>query len=369
MNFKQVLLGLLFYFILIDSGGPIGVRNISLVYFTFSALYNIYYKNYSFKNILLSLMLLFVIVGIVFVSTLNTIDIFLNFGNYLYLLLTVVFSFSFMKCTENDLLSSLLIAGNLFIITIYVSFFSFIIDIPVLSKFMRNFLKDFPGWFYLRDFLGIPFVQIYFQATLSLVPIGLIALHRGHKKLYILYVLSLFVCFSRFGVFTLVAFGIILNFFPVRKICEYICTYFVLFSLILISLYSIYYLTINNYINDGSSSGERIGHIKSIFDILSVKDVLIGQGDGSLFYSDGAEAYIDNTELTQLSFFRKNGILIYIIFHLYINIVIIFLNNNKKEVITLVLCSFLFVSLSNPVLTSLTFALLFGMSTRFMYSQ
>lgn len=379
MNLKVIFLSLVFFTFLIDSGGPFGLRPYVLVLVVFCAVTSItlnFFNCNTLQNrqgtthlvLFFLLFYLFITYGF-FVAVVNKIEFLKSLIWLVPIFFVILFVLFFLLFEKEQLVLAYIVSGYFFSIVILAIFFLALFLPKNLSEVVLKLFQDIPGWFYIRHSGLIPgYPNVYFQATLSLVSISLVAYFYNYKKSYVFFIIVLAICLSRFGVFVSFAFVILASLFDrltydsvniSRKFFLFFSLFtgplvFTLFLLIFISLYG-------SYINDGSGVAIRLGHLVSVFEILEPADFLLGNGPGSSYYSLGFDKVVDNIEVSQLELFRKYGLLGFTILHLSFFYFIIHLLTKKQSNLVFIFLAFYLVSFSNPVLLTFNLSILISL--------
>jgi hypothetical protein len=286
----------------------------------------------------------------------------------IFLLGVYFFYKTFLIFDEKEFINGLLFGGFLFAISIVLVYLILITNIPISDHELLLLLNtSFKGFFYQYTKFGFTFYMIYFQSTLLLSVIAVISYLNNNYKSYILFLFILLVSMSRFGLFTALLVPILVKIFGLKELSKKITIYFLPFvSILFICYFIIYFLFYDNLsvdiYNGITSSESRIISLVSTINSFSINNFFIGQGAGSEFYNMTIDGYSNNTELSQLEFLRKHGFIIFVFFHLLINL-ILYLNYKKGlQKVNIYVGTLYLVSLSNPVLTSLVFSILCGYS-------
>ena len=359
---KSLLLGTLFYFILIDSGGATGIRNITISLFFIIGFLSMFFIKYHLSNkiLLIFLSILFSIFYAIFIGIINNIYYIKVITLLFFLLFIIIVFYTFILFSKQVIINALIFGGYLFSTGIFIVHFMIFIEIVPVEILLIG-LNILNGYFHPFGILGFEYYSIYFQATLTLVPLAITAYLYNKKMAFYIFLFALAISLSRFGIITILLFVFFVNMFGEKKLSYAISKYFLFFILSFTLFYFYTYLfNYENYISTNTSANVRIGHLISLVDSFSFNNFLFGQGGGSYFYTIGRDMYVDNVELTQLELIRKYGIIFFIIFHLIINSLFLLLYRIKEYSFIIIIFSFYFVSLSNPVLTSLTFSIFFG---------
>ncbi len=369
INFIYLFMIFFFFSFVIDSGGPLGVRYISIVLslFIFSILFFTKNKILIFDKYVynaICLFYLFICFGF-FSAIVNDV----NFNDTIYWLIPISFLFYFLAFMSyldkyvvvNSYISSMFI----FSLTI-ISFF--IVSTVLSSEASYALLYFFDGkygMFYMRNIEYLPIVSyypnIYFQATLSLVPAAIFAYIFDRKFVYYVILFSLILALSRFGVFTVLLCVFIIKYNVFNNKAIFLIMFFTLPVVSGTFLY-IYLHNYGSYTNLGTGISIRIGHLMSVFDSLDLKQIFYGMGPGSDYYTLGFEKVVDNIEVSQLEIIRKYGFIGFFIFHISMFLFVFSILKQKEKKYVYPLFSFYLVSFSNPTLLSFQLPILIAIS-------
>lgn len=370
-NIKCIFIGLVVVVFYLDTGGPFGVRIYALTLGVLIGFYSIITKLknhdcfFNSKSLFIfNYLFIFFILYALFSATIN--EVFsLSFIWLVPLLFYFVFQLFFSYFSSEQVVSGYVLSGTIFS-TVIIVVFSVALILPKESSelFLLNF-SSIPGWFYLKNNGLIPgYPNIYFQATLGLVPVGILAYIFGYKKSFLLILIALTCSLSRFGVFILLSF-VLYDAILIRVNMSEKKQADLIYSLsailgwgVFTSLLLFYFLQNDNYVHSYESMNIRRGHILSIFTDSTLFSFIFGSGAGSFFYSLGFANVVNNIEISQLEIFRKYGIIGFIILHYTFHRFVCFLIANKSLDLAYIFISYYLVSLSNPILLTFNLSLL-----------
>ena len=298
-----------------------------------------------------------------FSATVNQIGIYVYINLVMFVITLPLCAISLQALSVKEFMAGLVCTGNIFAVVVIITFVSLIFDIPYLSEHIYDYLKDLSGSFMRIDLFGYPYFRVYFQSLLTFVPLAIAAYFLKKRWSMFLFLLILVVALSRYGVFSVILITLALNKFGEKKVSKFIVYGFLPF--LICFLVFVFITSLNNYSDyelNFESSNVRIGHAISTFLSFDISNFLIGQGPGSFFYSLGALAEVDNTEISYLELLRKYGVFWWLLFFSYINWIFFKLYKFERYELIIIIFSFIFVAASNPVLTSMSFSVLFGYS-------
>lgn len=352
-----LMLSLLFFFV--DSGGVLGLRNLGVIILSFYFFFSIFnLKKIDLHVFNICIFSLIVFIYCYLVSNYNNISTVDSINKLIVFVFLPICIFSLMFLNPQVIKKSLIYSGLLFSFVILLTFIYFIID-PFGAEIIFKEL-GVPGWFYLR---ADNYPQVYYQATLTLVPICIFSYCYGYKKIGLVILLTLLISLSRFGFLCAIIIIILFEFFNTKKlVLSFFCIYL---SIIFLFPFLGYTLYVNSdlprvhsayFMEDGLYI--RLGHLYSIYDSFTTKSFIFGSGAGSYFYTIGSHDYVDNIEISQLELLRRNGLIGYYLTSfllIYISYLLI-----KKELYVefITLFAFYIVSFSNPVLLTLLLSII-----------
>lgn len=352
-----LMLSLLFFFV--DSGGVLGLRNLGIIILSFYFFFSIFnLKKIDLHVFNICIFSLIIFIYCFFVSNSNDILIVDSISKLIVFVFLPICIFSLMFLNPQVIKKSLIYSGLLFSFVILLTFIYFIID-PFGAEIIFKEL-GVPGWFYLR---ADNYPQVYYQATLTLVPICIFSYCYGYKKIGLVILLTLLISLSRFGFLCAIIIIILFEFFNTKKlVLSFFCIYLLIIFLFPFLGYTLY---VNSdlprvhsayFMEDGLYI--RLGHLYSIYDFFTTKSFIFGSGAGSYFYTIGSHEYVDNIEISQLELLRRNGLIGYYLTSfllIYISYLLI-----KKELYVefITLFAFYIVSFSNPVLLTLLLSII-----------
>ncbi|SSR64279.1 Uncharacterised protein [Acinetobacter baumannii] len=352
-----LMLSLLFFFV--DSGGVLGLRILGVVILSFYFFISILYLHKIDMHVFnISIFSFIVFIYCYLVSNYNNISTVDSINKLIVFIFMPIFIFSLMFLNHQVVKKSLIYSGLLFSLVILLTFIYFIID-PFGAEIIFKEL-EIPGWFYLR---ADNYPQVYYQATLTLVPICIFSYCYGYKKIGLVILLTLLISLSRFGFFCAIIIIILFEFFNTKKLV--LSLFYIYLSIMVLFPFLGYALYVNSdlpkvysaYSNDDGLY-IRLGHLYSIYDFFTTKSFIFGSGAGSYFYTIGFHEYVDNIEISQLELLRRNGLIGYYLASsllIYISYLLI-----KKELYIEFICLFAFyiISFSNPVLLTLSLSII-----------
>lgn len=349
------------YFIMLDSGGALGLRNVGFLFIFLLFLKSIlFYEKKPTFFFQISVISLLVALYCFAVSFFNDIEPEFIIDKIVVFFSIPVFLFAMSTLDSNVIKKVLIYSGLIFSLTMFLTFFLLWL-MPVEVSLFFSELK-IPGWFYLRED-GYP--QVYYQTTLSLVPIAIFAYLENYKKASYVMQLALLLCLSRFGFFVVILFILFRRFFAERVLSRAVIILFVFIAF----LFPLFCFIIYSNVDEGQlryswlygdSLGIRLGHLYSIFNDFNIINFLFGSGAGSSFYSLGFHDYTDNIEVSQLEILRRYGIIGYIFINIVFFVIFLKLYNHEKNVSNICLFSFYLVAFSNPVLLTLSLSIFMG---------
>jgi hypothetical protein len=203
---------------------------------------------------------------------------------------------------------------------------------------------------------------VYFQGTLSLVFVSILAFGRKHYLGFSLMLVALILAPSRFGVTVSLAFAYVLGMARLRNWSHRMT----LLAVTTAVVFAIGLIVPSGYADmfNGESAGSvvRIGHVRSLMDTFEgdVSKLLVGSGPGTSFYSAGFGDYTDNIEISQLELVRKYGLLFFLALTILFMAVLGSLWRKGKREHAAAFAAHFFVATSNPVLLSSVFLLFFS---------
>lgn len=356
--FYIYFVGFIVFSFIIDSGGPIGIRNFSFLlmslYCFIKTIYDL--KFYCYNVFLLMLIVVVYLFGInaLLVSSLNDIELSKSIIWILPFFAAPLFYLFFSGFNRNVIVKSVVLTGWLLAAVILVVF----ILLLCYGDSVTSFFKDnkIPGWFYIRE-NGYP--NVYFQSTLALVMISLFSYFNGYRVTSFLLFFILLLCLSRFGAFVIFSVYILNLIMPKQVLFRLTVPFYLCVSVFFLPVCFFIYVYLPNDINYSDVDFLiRFGHLKSIVDsYTSPWQLIFGYGAGSEIYSVGFNAVTDNIEVSQLEVLRKYGVFGYTIISSIFYLVFLFLKKRGSISGTLSLISFYIVSYSNPVLLTLACAI------------
>ena len=303
-KFYYVASVFLIYLYFLDTGGWIGLRlAVLLCMLAMTFLVTIRIR---IPVNLLWLLFISLIAPSMFVSSITNIS-FEDSLKYIYPI--IVFPLYFyiadnLKITPCHLID----VGGLFALTVIILFAAYYCNVPFAMEIME-YLSNTPDAGFFKEkstFVDGVIHNIYFKATLLLVPIGVLAV--GYKKYAIscLVIVALIIAQSKAGIVVLFIFS------------AWTVLGNRLFNIPFISFASAIGVLVFNYVSNVDAlrddlltgSSVRLLHIDSVFKQYS-NDwyyLFTGFGPGSEFYSEGFGGFTDDNEISQLEMLRRYGV-------------------------------------------------------------
>jgi len=371
-NFRLAIITFVFFCFLIDSGSPIGIRNIAFLIVLFCAVLTMIglCKGRTFPiniYLLIMLALIFVVFG-AFTTVINLLDV-TNVFKWLSAFISLPFFIFFMFFfSKRDILIGYISGGICFCIIILTVFTLALVLPENIITLVFLVFEDFPGWFYLRHNTMVgTYPNIYFQATLCIVPLAIVSYFQGYKKCAFFFSMTLILCLSRFGFFSVIV-AILINKLLNSKLLptEMLRTSWLVLPFVILTLFISFFLLFSSSYTyeEFNGSSIRAGYIISIFNDLSIKSFIFGDGAGSYFSPIGSYSWVDNIEISQLEVFRKYGIIGFLLFHSTFVPLAFYLYKKRCFSFLITLFMFYIACLSNPVLLSFNFSILLSVLIR-----
>ena len=269
---------------------------------------------------------------------------------------------------------NLLIVFGIAVITLFLLIY---LEPEIFYLLKLNLLhENGTGYFGFR-YLGSNLVpNIYFRATLFLVP-AFIYFYFIKKKLGMVVCLVALICaFSKAALVAIIAFLALMPF--TRKIS--------IRSFIPLALVALIFLGVNYFVpawgteivdtikGETKTAQVRVNHYNSFKNLLYEEPLyfVIGQGVGTKFYSSASNTYVSNIEIDHINTVRKFGIVWFVLFGLVVLYIcgqlIRSVNNELKGCGYGLLFSFI-VTGTNPVLLSPLSLMLIAASYKALESE
>lgn len=215
---------------------------------------------------------------------------------------------------------SLLFVFGIVVITLFLLVY---LEPEIFYLFKLNLLhENGTGYFGFR-YLGSNLVpNIYFRATLFLVPAFIYFYFVKKKRGMVVCLVALICAFSKAALIVIIAFLALMPF--TRKIS--------LRSFIPLALIVVIFLGINYFFptwgteivdtikGETQTAQIRVSHYNSFKNLLYEEPLyfLVGQGVGTKFYSSATDSYVSNIEIDHINTIRKFGIVWFIMFGLIV---------------------------------------------------
>lgn len=212
------------------------------------------------------------------------------------------------------------------------------------------------GYFGIRELVGVSFPVVYFKATLFFVPAAIFFIRRARLFPALLLVAALMAATSKTGAVTA---GLIVLIGIARR-----RPFFLLF-LVIVGLMLIFLSPLGDKFKeiifalstDANTLETRVDHWDSLLALFAENplDFLVGQGAGTMFYSSGADDFVNNIELDHLNSLRKFGAVWFFSFFVFVLGVVYASYKGDKTSIAIALAVTFVICGTNPVLLTLLF--------------
>lgn len=211
------------------------------------------------------------------------------------------------------------------------------------------------GYFGIREISGINFPVVYFKATLFFVPATILLIRNNRFFQVMILLAALMAATSKTG-FVVAALAVWFSIFRRQSSVVIVVALFV--TGIVMTLTGIYFNeVIYALFTDEGTLLTRVGHWDSLLNLFleNPSYFFIGQGAGTVFYSMGADDFVNNIELDHLNSIRKFGIFWFVGFSLFVFGVIWDSRQVYGGALASALAATFVVCGTNPVLLTLMF--------------
>lgn len=351
------------FLLMFDSGGGLGLRNVAFFFIILYFIASVYNGKVKFKKNFIILYTLFIgsLIIPVYISIFNNISISEIFNWIIAFLLLPIFYIYVRESKLEE--SSFVYAGGIFATVIIVLFFGRLFGVGIIVDFYNYISPKMNGFLNMKYYSnGSILPNVYFQGTLSLVICAILSLSIKKNYIFTLILIAIVLAPSRFGFLVLSIFWLIKK---IRESSKFLIMLPIIFLGIIAVLSFLPFgqelFSIFSHKNSGLNV--RGGHLTSVIETLIINPYafLFGAGPGSEFFTTGLDRMVNNIEISQLEYFRKYGVISFILFHIfYFSPFFYYRKINNSFFICGVLISYYILSFSNPVLLSL-FAMLFLM--------
>jgi hypothetical protein len=230
------------------------------------------------------------------------------------------------------------------------------------------------GYFGVRQLGAVVMPNVYFKATLFLVPAFAWFLFRRQFVPACLCVLGLVLAFSRAGL--ALAAIVLAGFMLVGSVRQRLLTVALVGAAVVFAIYNADLLHLAEYfgrvqdalLGRDDSAQARIGHLDSLLTLLDhdALQLWFGQGAGTAFYSEGAGAWVTDIELDHLDAIRQFGLAWFVLFTALVLYVVRTVSRVKPQGVpaAIALAVAFIASGTNPVLINPLFMILLAMVAR-----
>ncbi len=362
MRNRAIFSSFLIFSLLFDSGGMLGLQYLSVALFASVVVSSSSMNRLKFDGLFYEFTSLVLIVYVLFFlgTILNESERYFHYASFMIFLMI---SYFFTSLWGMDRAKDSYIWASILFVIVYLLVHFLLVFYGSAEQIVSMLDQNIAGRFHKKNFFGYEYFVIYPQSILFITGASVVLFLRGRYFLYLMTLLLLFISTSRFGLLTSLLMPFFCYVFGVRAAARFL-TYS--FPFLILGLFLCYFLVYFYFREDfnpdyyyGLSSFEaRVGQlISTIESFSSVSEVFFGQGAGSEFYSLRSLSYVDNSELSQLEFIRKYGVISFVTFHVLIFRSLYLCNVRKRYEELLIIFTVYFTTLSNPVLTSLFLAM------------
>ena len=342
---------------MLDSGGELGLRSIGLLLLVVLCWRN---PTVSFKSSMLIgwLAIVMLLLPSVLRSAFNGVEL-TNILVWIYPFL--FFPLIYIMARSSRLSERIFVnAGLCFALVIVLLFIGRITGDERLMWLNDQLTANASGFFNQKQaFFEDAMPVVYFQGTLSLVFVSILAIGRKRYFQYFVMLLALILAPSRFGVTISILSAFVVFFVNLKTAKAQLAS--VLFALFALTAGVLIlpngFVEIFNHESHGSRV--RIGHVNSVEDVVDADPTiaLLGAGPGTSFYSSGFDEYTDNIEISQLELLRKYGAVFFAALMTFFLALIVVLWRIRRRHTACALIAQFIVATSNPVLLSSSFIL------------
>ena len=359
----DLLLSLLFFALMIDSGGELGLRTVGLALLVPLSATRLRELRLFPREILIWAIGCVLLSPSLFSSLFKSIPI---APIIVWTFPILVFPLLLAATRANRLTVNHFINGGLlFAVVILILFYGRLNQIDQITA-VHDFMSERSAGFFneKKVFFEDATPVVYFQGTLALVMCAVLAIGQGRYVTYIVVCIALLVAPSRFGVVLSLFFGAaMLGIKFYRRSGFWIMLGFVVVG-VTIGLTSAPESFVEIFSSEGEGSQVRLLHVASVLDLFDQKPflLLLGDGPGTSFFSRGFNALTDNIEISQLEVLRKFGLPFALGITGLLGAVCFRLLHQRCRSMALALIAHYVVAFSNPVLFALPAVFLFAIS-------
>jgi hypothetical protein len=336
--------------LLVDAAGSLKLRELSIALFLIARFPKFINneKRYKLTSVLICLATLTCLTASTIISTSYATDLgqALSWLLFLPFLLTLFILSSTIKGDLERLVNAgVIFALIILCLSILVHSFS-----DVGKVLIEGYFSQILAFKNQKEVYGVNLHVVYFQSTLALVPLGVLAfLHRRWISYFII-LFALVVAPSRYGSILLLLFPLLFMANNRVKLLQNNPKYRALMILVSAAL--------GFFIPIISGEDVRMLHLESISRIFDENPwmTIFGMGPGSEFYSLGFQNLTNDIELTHYETIRKYGVVLYIV--ILMAAVQQVIKRDRVDV-TWILSSIYMTYTMNPGLLSLSSALLY----------
>jgi hypothetical protein len=247
---------------------------------------------------------------------------------------------------------------------------------PLADYLLKIFSSEAHGYIGYRQFGDILLPNVYFKATLFLVPTYIYFLYSAKPIKALIVLLALVRAFSKAG-FTICLLFTLSYLFLQKGNRRFKTAIIALFLVVSPWFFSFEQFTdelIQSIIGQSETAQVRIGYLDSLYKMFSENpsSLLLGQGAGSFFYAQNLGDNLSNIELDHLNAIRKFGLPWFLVFSAFVLVLSYKLFKSKlpdDRTVGLALLSIFLAAGTNPILLSPPFLMFMAMSLDFYWRR
>ena len=354
-----VIIFLFFFFLFVDLGGVLYLRNFALVILMGVLLITLLSSPSVFfaPFLRLPILVLFVIWPLVavYLGFYREAESALVIQNILALASFPILIIFFSNYEIETIVTAFTTAATMLGVVVLLFWVLLYFDNSVAHVVADTLSEGEAGYFGVREISKINFPVVYFKATLFFVPATILLIRKNRFFQVMILLAALMAATSKTG-FIIAVLAVWFSIF--RRQSSVVIFSALFLSVAVITLTGIYSNeVIYALFTDEGTLVTRVDHWDSVLNLFlkNPSYFFVGQGAGTIFYSTGAGDFVNNIELDHLNSIRKFGVLWFIGFALFVIVVIWKSRRVHGVALAPALAAAFVVCGTNPVLLTLMF--------------
>lgn len=351
---QNVLLSLIVFALIFDSGGELGLRIYALGLLALTSALRFRGMRLHAMEMLVWVNAFYLLIPSLIASVLKSVP-FATILVWTFPILTFPLILAVVRANRVTV-DHFINGGLLFSLVILILFYGRLNHIEQISTVYDYLAERSAGFFNEKKvFFDDAMPVVYFQGTLALVICAVLSIGRHRYVAYTIICAALLVAPSRFGLVLSLVFGFSTLCIRHHRSRGFWLIFGLTVAMSIVATFSLPKSFVEIFSSEAEGSRIRLLHVESVMDLVDQKPyvLLFGDGPGTTFFSRGFDDMTDNIEISQLEILRKFGLPFTLALTLFLGSVCWRLLRRRYHSLALSIGAHYMVALSNPVLFSL----------------